>query len=98
MEAKSYARALLAHCLMLAPLACGFVIEANDVDLYYRVVQEEEMLEWSTFWAFAVAAGVFPAVALGLRRHGLMPAWFAPWPWRCSVPSSPSRRSPGASG
>lgn len=54
--------ALVANALILGTLLVVLVLQAISSDLYYRSVQEDEILEWATFWAF-VAAGI--AAALG---------------------------------
>ena len=54
--------ALVANALILVTLLVVLVLRATSSDLYYRSVQEDEILEWATFWAF-VAAGI--GLALG---------------------------------
>ncbi len=48
---------VLANLLVLCVGLCAWVILAFDEDLYYRSVQEDEYLEWASFWAF-FAAGI----------------------------------------
>lgn len=56
--------ALLANALVLATLLFAALLHASDPDLYYRAVQEDEGLEWATFWSFLVAAGAFGVSAI----------------------------------
>lgn len=46
------ATALVANLLVLATLAFAALQNEYDPDLYYLSVQEDEYLEWATFWAF----------------------------------------------
>jgi hypothetical protein len=67
---------LLANFLILGTLAYAAGLHAYDPDLYYWSVQEDEYVEWSTFWAFMAAAGVSIAGAIWQRRTtGKLP-WF----------------------
>ncbi len=56
----------------------GYVawIEGNDPDLYRMSVQEDEYLEWATFWAFMAAAVVFGLAAWRRRSEGWRSIWF----------------------
>lgn len=68
--------ALAGNAIMLCVLAyVGFLHEA-DYDGYYRALQEDESLEWATYWAFIAAAGVFAIVAVRQRRAGVAVPWF----------------------
>jgi hypothetical protein len=67
--------AVLANGLVLAPLALFAWLNDWDSDLFYRAVQEDEWLEWGTFWGFIGAAVVWGVAAFRqLRRTDL-------WPW-----------------
>ena len=69
--------ALLANGVVFATFAVGAALHALDADLYYASAQEDELLEWLTFWAFVVAAFGFSRNALAERRErGGLP-WFA---------------------
>jgi hypothetical protein len=69
--------ALLANAV-IGGLILGFGwIEARDADLYYRSLQEDEALEWSTFWGFLAAGGLFGVAALRQHRAGEAFPWFA---------------------
>lgn len=50
---------LLANAAILGVLAWAWALNRLDSDYYYRAVQEDESLEWFTFWAFAFAAAFF---------------------------------------
>lgn len=66
----------VANLLILGTLAYAAGLHAYDSDLYYWSVQEDEYVEWSTFWAFMAAAGVSIAGGIWQRRTtGKLP-WF----------------------
>ena len=70
------AGAVLANLVALGTLSIAAWLHAHDGDAYYRAVQEDELLEWCTFWAFLVAAGLFVLAAVRERRfEGTVP-WF----------------------
>lgn len=63
-----------ANALVLG-LILGFgVLQAANPDLYYQHVQEDQPLEWVTFWAFVVAAVFYGRAAILDRKAGR-------WPW-----------------
>lgn len=67
---------VLGNLLVLGVLIYAWALQAFDSDLYYRTVQEDEYLEWGTFWAFVLAGGVALWGALLQRRAtGKLP-WF----------------------
>ena len=69
-------RALAANVLLLGFLGAFAWLEASYPDLYYRSVQEDQALEWASFWSFFVAGGVFAVAAWRQhRRVGALP-WF----------------------
>jgi hypothetical protein len=71
-----WSAALLANAAVIA-VAAGFAwLHAHDVDLYYRSVQEDEALEWATFWGFAGATLAFGVAALRQWRRGAGLPWF----------------------
>jgi hypothetical protein len=68
--------ALLANGFIIGVFAVAGALNALDPDLYYRVVQEDEFIEWASFWAFLVAGITY----LLLARQNLATAkspWFA---------------------
>lgn len=68
--------ALLANLLVIGTVVYAGALHSLDADLYYRSVQEDEYLEWSTFWAFVGATVLFAMAAKGQRRAlGTVP-WF----------------------
>ncbi len=70
------AATLVANLLVFVVVGYAAALNALDPDSYYLSVQEDEYLEWATFWAFLVAAGGFVAAARGQRRAtGALP-WF----------------------
>ena len=69
-------RALAANLLLLGFLGAFAWLEASYPDLYYRSVQEDQALEWASFWSFFVAGGVFAVAAWRQHRQvGALP-WF----------------------
>ena len=68
--------ALLANFLLLGLLGTFAWLEAVYPNAYYRSVQEDQALEWASFWSFFVAGGVFAVAAWRQRRTtGALP-WF----------------------
>jgi hypothetical protein len=61
-------RALAANLLLLGFLGAFAWLEASLPNAYYRSVQEDQALEWASFWSFFVAAGVFAVAAWRQRR------------------------------
>ena len=69
-------RALAANLLLLGFLGAFAWLEASFPNAYYRSVQEDQALEWASFWSFFVAAGVFAVAAWRQRQTtGALP-WF----------------------
>ncbi len=68
--------AALALVVVIGTLAGAAIFEAADADRYYRSVQEDEALEWATFWAFLGAAALNLAVAFRASRRGVRIPWF----------------------
>ncbi len=62
--------------LVLAVLAWVAALNAYDPDLYYASLQEDEYLEWATFWAFMGAAGVHVVTACRRYRARRSFPWF----------------------
>ncbi len=67
--------ALLANALVFGILGYMAYLEASHADFYRMSVQEDEYLEWATFWAFIGAAWVAFRGALNERRE------LGNWPW-----------------
>ena len=69
-------RALVANLFLLGFLGAVAWLEARYPDVYYRSVQEDQALEWASFWSFFIASGVFGVAARDQRRAtGTLP-WF----------------------
>jgi len=78
--------AVTANLFILGSLALAATLHTLDPDLYYRSVQEDEILEWSTFWAFVLAAMAYAAAAHSQRRlTGDLPWFFAGVALFCGV-------------
>ncbi|MBW2719351.1 MAG: hypothetical protein JRD94_12630, partial [Deltaproteobacteria bacterium] len=68
--------ALLANLILLGLLGAFAWLEAAYPNAYYRSVQEDQALEWASFYSFFVAGGVFAIAASRQRRtSGALP-WF----------------------
>ena len=65
---------LLANFLVLAVLAYAWVLEARWPDFYYMSIQEDEYIEWASFWAFLLAA--FAAIVASRDRAAGRIPWF----------------------
>ena len=76
LEPADWASALVANLLILGVLVYAKALLWWDPDLFYRSVQEDEALEWATFWAFAIAAIVAFHAAARQRRNGVRIPWF----------------------
>lgn len=66
----------LANLLIVAPAGVAWWLEAGSGDFYYRVVQEDHWMEWSTVWAFLLAAAAAAIAARGEWRDELRLPWF----------------------
>jgi hypothetical protein len=67
--------ALLGNLLIIGTLLYFWFLYENDRDLFYQSVQEDEYLEWGTFWGFALAWVVCWVAAWRQRREART------WPW-----------------
>ena len=69
----------MAHLItngLILGLIIGFgVLHTLNPDLYYQHVQEDQPLEWATFWAFMLAAVYYARAAVCERRAARLP-WF----------------------
>lgn len=61
---------------LLVILICSY-LNSYDSELYYRALQEDELLEWASFWAFFTAAAAFVFHAIRQRRIGIKVPWFS---------------------
>jgi len=67
-----------ANLVVLGLLGAFAWLQASDPSLYYRSVQEDQALEWASFWSFFIASGVFALAARNQRRtSGTLPWFFA---------------------
>lgn len=71
-DRQTWAWAVVANLAILTVYAGFAWLSDSSADSYYRAVQEDEPLEWASFWAFLLAGAVF-ARAAWRRRHR--------WPW-----------------
>ncbi len=67
---------LLANVLVLATVAFASVLESGYPDFYYFSIQEDEYLEWSSFWAFVLAAVAYIRRAADYRRATSTFPWY----------------------
>lgn len=68
--------AIVANALVIGVFAYAWLLEDYSFDLYRSAVQEDEYLEWATFWAFLGAAGLFSLAAVRKRRAQGGVGWF----------------------
>ena len=66
---------LIANLLIASIGACALLLWSYGPDAYYLAVQEDEVLEWSTFWVFVGAACVYLLVAVR-PRFSVKISWF----------------------
>lgn len=69
-------RGLGANLVLLALLGAFAWLEARHPGLYYQSVQEDQALEWASFWSFFIAGGVFALGAWRQRRTTRALPWF----------------------
>jgi hypothetical protein len=62
--------AVLANLLILLMFLLAAGIYFHDESLYYLAVQEDEYLEWATFWAFILASAMYILGAIRESRAG----------------------------
>ena len=67
---------LLGSALMLAVVATAHGVQSTDPERFYQMVQEDEFLEWATFWAFLLAGFANFVAAARQRRAGQGVPWF----------------------
>jgi len=67
---------LLANVLVLGTVVYASVLESAYPDFYYLSIQEDEYLEWSSFWAFLLAALAFFRRATDFRVTRQKYPWF----------------------
>jgi hypothetical protein len=66
----------LGNLVLLGFLGAFAFLEASYPDVYYRSVQEDQALEWASFWSFFIASGVFAVAASRQRRTAGTLPWF----------------------
>ena len=71
-----WAAAVVANLLILGIWVYGAVVRDVSKDFYYMSSQEDEYLEWGTFWAFMIAAVVGVLAAVYQRRATGRIPWF----------------------
>jgi cell division protein FtsW (lipid II flippase) len=67
---------LLANVLVLGIVAYACVLESAYPDFYYLSIQEDEYLEWSSFWAFLLATVAYFRRAADYRQTTNKFPWF----------------------
>ena len=68
--------ALLANLILLGLLGTFAWLESSYPNAYYRSVQEDQALEWASFWSFMIASSVFTVAAARQRRAMGSVPWF----------------------
>ena len=67
---------VLANLSVLLAFVVAALLNAYNEPLYYLAVQEDEFLEWATFWGFVVAAGIYFASAWHQFKLSRQLPWF----------------------
>ena len=67
---------VLANLSILLLFVLAAVLHTYNEPLYYLSVQEDEYLEWATFWGFAAAAGIYFVHAIHQLRISRQLPWF----------------------
>jgi hypothetical protein len=67
---------ILANLSILLLFVLAAALYAYSEPLYYLSVQEDEYLEWATFWGFAAAAGLYFVHGIRQLRVGRQLPWF----------------------
>ena len=67
---------LVANVLVLGAAAYAFALASRYPDFYYFSVQEDEYLEWASFWAFMLAAVAFIRTAAVHRSANHAFPWY----------------------
>jgi hypothetical protein len=70
-------RQVLANLCVFSLIAGFSALSALDPDVYYQNVQEDQPLEWATFWGFMVAAVFFIRAAILQYEKRQLPWFFA---------------------
>lgn len=68
--------AFVTNLLLLGFLGAFAWLEAHYPSAYYRSVQEDQALEWASFWSFLIAGVVFAVAARRQRRTTHAFPWF----------------------
>ena len=66
---------MIANGLVFAIVVYAALLFEYCPDLYYLAVQEDEYLEWATFWAFLIAATLSIVAAVRQHRSGQELPW-----------------------
>ena len=67
---RSLRGAIVANVLVLSMLIYVAVLHDLDINRYNVAMQEDGILEWMTFWAFALAGGIYLRLAARDLRSG----------------------------
>jgi len=72
----SYTSALLGNFLIFGVIITAAVLIMYNRELYYAGVQEDQVIEWMTFWAFFSAAIIYTQAAFWQYRETSKIPWF----------------------
>ncbi len=70
------ASAVVANLLILGVWVYAAILRDVSKDFYYQSAQEDEYLEWGTFWAFIFAAAICVLAGVYQRRAAGQIPWF----------------------
>lgn len=62
--------------MLVLPLAALWLVEATAPDAYHRLIPEDGVVEWGTFWAQVVSLAASAWIAWRARSRGLAAWWF----------------------
>ncbi len=67
---------LIANILVLLTIVYAFVLESSFPDFYYASIQEDEYIEWASFWVFLLAAVAAIVASRDYRSNAHRLPWF----------------------
>ncbi len=68
--------AVIANLLVIGILVYIGLLHESDFERYYATLQEDEALEWATFWGFMGASVLYAKAAFRQRAAGVSVPWF----------------------
>lgn len=69
------ASGILVNLLIIGTLVYAIILQSLNIDFFYLSVQEDQYIEWSSFWAFIGASIIYLMIIFRLWKEG-RPPWF----------------------